>query len=92
VKIILTAIVLILVLLPNCLSADERNSSFQFLNALYSPRLASLGASYSSLGEDISAMYSNPAGLAWMGRGEITCNYGDYLLDLKGDGWGVVTL
>jgi hypothetical protein len=86
VKIILTAIVLILVLLPSCLSADERNSSFQFLNALYSPRLASLGASYSSLGEDISAMYSNPAGLAWMGRGEITCNYGDYLLDLKG-GW-----
>lgn len=85
-KIFLQTIILVLVLLPATLRADERNSGFQFLNAPYSPRLAAMGGGYSSDFGDISAMFGNPAGLAWMGRGEITCSYGDYLLDLKG-GW-----
>lgn len=77
---------LLLLLLPAFLGADEPGGSFQFLNAVYSPRVAALGGTYASMGEDIASMYINPAGLARAERAEITFAYGDYLLDLKG-GW-----
>jgi hypothetical protein len=75
-----------LFLIASVLNADNRINSFQFLNAVYSPRLAALGGGFSSLSGDISSVYINPAGLAWNDRTEIVFTYGDYLLDLKG-GW-----
>lgn len=85
-KTFLKTVLPILILLPAYLCGEKGGNGFPSPGAVYSPRLTALGGAYASIGGDIASMYINPAGLAWLGRGEITFNYGDYPSDLKG-GW-----
>jgi hypothetical protein len=66
------------------LHADHHyNSSFQFLNAIYSPRLKALGGNYPSLWGDLNGILGNPAGLAFMESRQLSVIYSNQLLDLK---------
>lgn len=43
-------------------------------NASFSARAVALGSAFTGLADDAGALFSNPAGLAWLRQGEITLN------------------
>ena len=58
-------------------------SSNLFLQAELSPRAAALGGAYSAIGNDVYAMFYNPAGLANMKRNQVGFNHVQWFQDIR---------
>ena len=54
-----------------------------FLELGYGPAASSMGDAYVSLAEDLSAVYWNPAGLAFLERNEVMGVYQPWLVDIN---------
>ncbi len=65
-------------------------SAAQFLKIAVGPRAAALAGSFSAIANDASALYWNPAGIAWMPRGSILATHTDWFLDIQHDFFGLV--
>ena len=80
-KIIIFSVVFILVSI-NALSA-QRNNGFSFLKIDVDARAAAMAGSYSSLTQDASATFYNPAGLNLAKEQSFSAMYNDWLWDLS---------
>ncbi len=58
-------------------------SSNLFLRAELSPRAAALGGAYAAIGNDVYAMFYNPAGLANMKKSQIGFNHVQWFQDIR---------
>lgn len=58
-------------------------SSNLFLQAELSPRAAALGGAYSAIGNDVYAMFYNPAGLANMRKNQVGFNHVQWFQDIR---------
>ena len=65
-------------------SRDGSANSFRFLNRIYSPRIGALAGAFTARYGDVTGLFINPAGLAYIDHHQITMNVMDHFLDLKG--------
>jgi len=84
IKIIAT--IIIIVFFVSGLSAQSLTKSgttaAQFLKIDIGPRAIGMGGAFTATADDISAMYWNPAGLAYNTSGEAMFNHTDWFLDI----------
>jgi hypothetical protein len=68
---------------------DHGNASADFLNIGVSARAAGIGGAYSAVAGDVSALYYNPAGLAWSEGVQLSFSHFAWLQDINYDFFGV---
>lgn len=56
-------------------------SALQFLNTQAGAKATAMGGAFSAVADDPSAVYWNPAGMAWMPRMEIQTTYNQWFMD-----------
>ncbi len=65
-------------------------SAAQFLKIGVGPRAAALGGSFTALANDASALYWNPAGIAWMNKGHFLASHTNWFIDISHEYIGLV--
>ena len=92
-----TGIITLFILMSKSATAD----SFTFLNMIYSPRLAALAGSGTADLGDVTGLFMNPAGVAYIDRHEVSLSYMNHMLEFKGGmigytcpmaGWGNMSI
>lgn len=63
--------------------AFARSVSFEFVGLEPSARSASMGGALAAVPEDASAVSYNPAGLAWLSRGEVSFMHNEYFQTVR---------
>ena len=82
---------LLVLLLPGVLPVQAQkvgSTSMQFLKVLPSARAAAVGEAYTVWASGAEAVFWNPAGLARIGRQELSMTYTDWLFDAQQGGVG----
>lgn len=76
---------MVLVLVIGQTSANNNlTSGFEYLRTDFSPRTAGMSHAFTAVTNDVSAMFVNPGGLAFIEQKQFTFNYSNYLLDING--------
>lgn len=66
------------------LAQDDLTSAFEFLRTDFNPRTAAMSNAFLSPKNDVSTMYTNPAGLSYIEQDQYTINYTNHILDING--------
>ncbi|HXL72308.1 MAG TPA: PorV/PorQ family protein, partial [bacterium] len=69
---------------------SSAGSALQFLDTQTGAKATALGGAYSAIADDPSAVYWNPAGLAWIPRVEIQTTYNQWFMDSYFQDLGIV--
>lgn len=77
-------LVLTLICFQTLLAGNKLTSSFEFLRTDFSPRTIAMSNAFSTLRNDVSAIFINPAGLAFSEGRQFGVPYTKYLLDISG--------
>ncbi|HOK23597.1 MAG TPA: PorV/PorQ family protein [Candidatus Hydrothermia bacterium] len=80
-------ILLIIAVIIPCafLSADSFSAGTPFLMIFPAPRATAMGAAFSTIADDASATYYNPAGLGFINTGQVTLVHSPWLRGLAPD-------
>jgi long-subunit fatty acid transport protein len=89
----ISLLILLMFLLTNESSwavSKSGTSAAQFLKIGIGPRATALGSSFSGLADDATALYWNPAGIAWIGRRSFLATHTEWFADINHEFAGLV--
>jgi hypothetical protein len=66
------------------MAGNEITSGFEYLRTDFCPRTAATSNAFLSATGDISTLFVNPAGMAFLEQPQYTFNYTNYILDING--------
>ncbi len=84
-------IILAIFIFANSLLAVSKSgtSAAQFLKIGVGPRATALGSSFTGLADDISALFWNPAGLAWLNQQQFLASHTEWFADINHEFAGI---
>jgi hypothetical protein len=84
-------IILVIFIFANSLLAVSKSgtSAAQFLKIGIGPRATALGGTFVGLANDVTAMYWNPAGLAWLGERQFLASHTEWFADINHEFAGI---
>jgi Uncharacterised protein family (UPF0164) len=78
-------IIIIVFLNGACFAGDEGTSAIPFLKIPVGARAASLGGAFTAISDDASAVFSNAAGMSFIGNKEILLNHNQWIEGISGE-------
>ena len=88
--IILTLIIILLTTDISWAISKSGTSAAQFLKIGIGPRATALAGSFSGLADDATALYWNPAGIAWIGRRSFLATHSEWFANINHEFAGLV--
>ncbi len=74
----------LLLLLTGNIFAGNGASGFEFLRTDFSPKSSAMGGAFVAMRGDITSLFHNPAGMAYMENRQVMASYTDYVIDIGG--------